>query len=160
MRDVPEFIRRAYEIYGYTHFVNDAGGSLCELEDPDVIAGLAAHTLILYIHASDSDLAALIRRSEESPKPLYYRESFLDEQLDAYMRSRDLEYVAQIDPDDFVRWVFPRLVDARVPRYEAIVREHGYAVSARDISEARDEMDFLDLVENTLGAATPRRQRG
>ncbi|HHH45384.1 MAG TPA: ATPase, partial [Thiotrichales bacterium] len=26
MRDVPEFIRKAREIYGYRHFVNDAGG--------------------------------------------------------------------------------------------------------------------------------------
>jgi len=159
MHDVPEFIRRAHEIYGYSHFVNDAGGSLCELEDPGVIAELAAQTLILYIHASDADLAALVRRSEEDPKPLYYREAFFDEQLDAYLRSRDLEYVAQIDPDDFVRWVFPRLLDARVPRYEAIVREHGYAVSSEDVSRVRDETDFLELVDRALGASAQRRRR-
>jgi hypothetical protein len=32
MKDVPEFVRKAQEIYGYSHFVNDVGGSLCELE--------------------------------------------------------------------------------------------------------------------------------
>ncbi len=37
MRDVPEFIRKAQEIYGYPDFVNDVGGSLCELEEPGVI---------------------------------------------------------------------------------------------------------------------------
>ena len=160
MRDVPEFIRRAHDIYGYSHFVNDAGGSLCELEEPAVIEDLAAHTVILYIEASDADLAALIRRSEEDPKPLYYREPFLDEQLDAYKRSRNLEYVAQIEPDDFVRWVFPRLVDARVPRYEAIAREHGFEVSAAAVADVRDEEDFLELIGDALDSAGRRRGRG
>jgi hypothetical protein len=158
MHDVPEFTRRAHDIYGYSHFVNDAGGSLCELEDATVIDGLAAHTLIVYVKASDSDVEALVRRSEEDPKPLYYREAFFDEQLDAYMRVRKLEYVAQIDPDDFVRWVFPKLIDARVPRYEAIAREHGYTVDAADIARVRDEADFLELVEDALGAPARRRK--
>lgn len=159
MQDVPEFTRRAHAIYGYSHFVNDAGGSLCELEDPAVIKGLAAHTLIIYIKASDSDVEALVRRSEEDPKPLYYRQAFFDEQLDAYMRERKLEYVAQIDPDDFVRWVFPKLIAARVPRYEAIAREHGYAVSAADVAAVRDESDFLELIRGALGTAAPHRRK-
>ena len=33
MRDVAEFIGKAQEIYGYDHFINDAGGSLVELDD-------------------------------------------------------------------------------------------------------------------------------
>lgn len=41
MRDVPESIRKAQLIYGYSHFVNDAGGSLCELEEPSVFELLA-----------------------------------------------------------------------------------------------------------------------
>ena len=34
MRDVVEFAGKARDIYGYDHFVNDAGGSVCELDDP------------------------------------------------------------------------------------------------------------------------------
>ncbi|MCW8949301.1 MAG: ATPase, partial [Sedimenticola sp.] len=34
MRDVPEFIHKARDIYGYQHFVNDVGGSLCDMEEP------------------------------------------------------------------------------------------------------------------------------
>jgi hypothetical protein len=123
MKDVPEFIRKAHEIYGYQHLVNDAGGSLCELDDPEVLQVLAEHTLILYIKATEHDEQELIRRAEEDPKPLYYREAFLDEQLAIYLRDHGLAYVAQIDPDDFVRWMFPRLFYSRVPRYEAIARE-------------------------------------
>ena len=33
MRDVAPFIEKAERIYGYKHFVNDAGGSICELGD-------------------------------------------------------------------------------------------------------------------------------
>ncbi|HYY15215.1 MAG TPA: ATPase, partial [Gammaproteobacteria bacterium] len=109
MKDVPEFIRKATEIYGYQHFVNDAGGSVCELDDTEVLGILAEHTLILYIETTEEDEEALIQRAEADPKPLYYREAFLDEQLAIFMKERGLSYVAPINPDEFVRWIFPRL---------------------------------------------------
>lgn len=150
MNDVPEFISKAQRIYGYQHFVNDAGGSLCELDEGDALETLAAHTLILYIKTTGKDEQELIRRAEEDPKPLYYRETFLDEQLGVYLRERDLAYVAQIDPDDFVRWMFPRLFYSRIPRYEAIARTHGYTVTTEDLAKVKDEGDFLRLVERAL----------
>ena len=150
MRDVPDFISKAREIYGYDHFVNDAGGSLCELEDPGVIQLLAEHTVIVYLKASAADEAELIRRAEGDPKPLYYPEAFLDLQLSVYMAARSLEYVALIDPDDFVRWVFPRLFHARVPRYEAIAADHGYTVSTTDAAKINDEGDFIALMASVM----------
>jgi hypothetical protein len=150
MRDVPEFIRKAGEIYGYRHFVNDAGGSLCELDDPDTLRILAEHTLILYIKATEKDEQELIARAEHDPKPLYYREAFLDEQLAVYLRDRGHGYVAQIEPDDFVRWMFPRLFYSRIPRYESIAATHGYTISTDELKDARDEASFLRLVERVL----------
>jgi shikimate kinase len=150
MLDVPAFIRKAHEIYGYEHFINDAGGSLCELDDPKVIECLAEHTLILYIKATASDEAELIRRAESDPKPLYYREAFLDEQLQAYMLERGLPYVAMIEPDDFVRWVFPRLFYARLPRYEAIASRYGYMISTEELAGVETEQDFLDAVGHAI----------
>jgi len=150
MKDVPEFIRKAQEIYGYRHFVNDAGGSLCELDDPKVIEVLAAHTLILYIKATAEDEKELIRRAEEDPKPLYYRESFLDEQLAIYLKEKSLPYVAMIDPDDFVRWMFPRLFYSRLPRYEAMAKHHGYIVSTQELWQVKNEADFLALLEKVI----------
>ena len=43
MHDVPAFIRKAHDIYGYDHFVNDVGGSLCELDEPSVMDLLVQH---------------------------------------------------------------------------------------------------------------------
>ncbi len=150
MKDVPEFIEKANYIFGYEHFINDAGGSLCELDDPQVLETLAQHTLIVYIKASKDDEKELIQRAEDSPKPLYYRPEFLDEQLADYMKERKLRFVALIDPDDFVRWVFPRLFYSRIPRYEAIAKKYGYTVTTKEVQAVKDESDFLALIEKVL----------
>jgi len=151
MRDVPEFIRKAQEIYGYQHFVNDVGGSVCELEDPSVIELLIRHTLILYIQVTDKDEEQkLIARAQSDPKPLYYRPTFLNEQLAAYLGEYGLAYAAEMDPDDFTRWVFPRLFHSRIPRYEAIAGPHGYTVTSREVAQVRDEEDFLELLETAI----------
>lgn len=150
MRDVPEFIRKAQAIYGYKHFVNDAGGSVCELDDPETLRVLAEHTVILYIKASAKDEQELIRRAEGDPKPLYYREAFLDQQLEIYMRDNGLPYVAMIEPDAFVRWMFPRLFYSRIPRYEAIAEQYGYTITTDELYQVQDENDFLALVETAL----------
>ena len=149
MNDVPEFIRKAHEVYGYSHFVNDAGGSLCEMDD-DVIRLLAEHGLILYIEATAEDEKELIARAEQDPKPLYYQETFLDEQLAVYLREQGLDYIALIDPDDFVRWVFPRLFRARIPRYEYIAANYGYAVATDEVLAVESEEDFIDLIADVL----------
>lgn len=150
MLDVPEFIRKAREIYGYEHFINDAGGSICELDNQQVIDVLSQNTMILYIKASKEDEQELIRRSQEFPKPLYYRPEFLQEQLREYLGERDLEFVAQVDPDDFVRWVFPRLFYSRIPRYQSLADRYGYTVTTDELWQTRDEQDFLELLEKAV----------
>jgi hypothetical protein len=150
MHDVPSFICKAQTIYGYRHFINDVGGSLCELDEPGVIELLAQHTLILYIRATEQDEERLIHRALADPKPLYYREAFLDEQLAVYMRERGITYVSLIDPQDFTRWIFPQLFRARIPRYEAIAAAHGYTVSTDELSQVENEQDFLELLQRVI----------
>ncbi len=149
MNDVPEFIRKAHEVYGYSHFVNDAGGSLCEMDD-DVIGLLAQHGLILYIKATADDEKELIARAEQDPKPMYYQDAFLDEQLAVYLDEQGLDYIALINPDDFVRWIFPRLFRARIPRYEDIAARYGYTVATDEILAVKSENDFIDLIAGAL----------
>ncbi len=150
VRDVPGFIRKAQEVYGYKHFINDMGGSLCELEEPAVIDLLAQHTFILYIKITDEEQEQqLISRAQSAPKPLYYRPEFLLQELRTYLQERGLEYAAQIDPDDFTRWVFPRLFHSRIPRYEEIAK-HGYTVTSRELAEVGGEAEFLQLLERAI----------
>lgn len=151
MHDVPEFIRKSQEIYGYQHFVNDVGGSLCELDEPSVIDLLVEHTLILYIQVTDrEEEQKLIERAQSDPKPLYYRPAFLQEQLAVFLRENKLEFAAEMDPDEFTRWVFPRLFHSRIPRYEAIAEPYGYTVTSQEVTQVRDEADFLELLDAVI----------
>ena len=150
MKDVPDFIIKSHDIYGYKHFINDAGGSLCELDDEEVFRILDEHTLVLYIKASKEDEDALISRAKSDPKPLYYRESFLLEQLKIYMTEENIEFVALIEPDAFVRWIFPRLFYSRIPRYEAIADKYGYTVTTEEVSQVTDEKSFLAMIEKAI----------
>ncbi len=150
MQDLPHFIKKAYDIYGYPHFVNDVGGSLCELDEAGVMDVLIDNTLILYIQITNQEQEkVLIERAQSSPKPLYYRADFLQQHLQLYYQETGLRYVAQIDPDDFARWVFPHLFHSRLPRYDAIA-SHGYTVTSEEADQVRDDVDFLQLLETVI----------
>jgi len=155
MRDVPDFIQKSKNIYGYQNFVNDVGGSVCELDEPGVIDILVKHTLILYIQVTDEEEEnKLIARAQSAPKPLYYRPEFLQQQLAIYLQENQLQYAAQIEPDEFTRWVFPRLFHSRIPRYDAIAKPHGYTVTSQEVAKVRDEKDFIDLLETAITRTT------
>ncbi len=151
LKDMPDFIRKAEDIYGYKNFLNDAGGSVCELDEPEVLDLLAEHSLIIYIRISPALEHTLIARAQANPKPLYYRESFLDQALMEYAAlHQDLD-INRMDPNDFVTWVFPKLYHSRVPRYEAIAEQYGYTLDAEDTLHIQDEQDFIHLIADTIG---------
>lgn len=152
MKDVPEFIDKAQDIYGYNHFINDAGGSVCELDSPEVLETLAKHTLIIYIKIPTALEQTIIERAKTDPKPLYYREAFLDEKLSEFMRLYNYSSSEVIPPDDFVTWVFPELFKSRIPRYQAIADQYGYTIDANDVATVKNEHDFIRLVANALSA--------
>jgi GTPase SAR1 family protein len=150
MRDVADFIDKAHTIYGYDHFMNDAGGSIVELDDQKTIDTLARHTVILYLKPDAELEKKLVQRAIENPKPLYFQEVFLDRKLDEYLAETGHTSPDEIVPDDFVRWIFPALVEHRRPRYEALVDEFGYTIDATEANQIGNEADFLNLVSAAL----------
>ena len=150
MRDVAAFIDKAHTIYGYDHFVNDAGGSVVELEDEETIESLARNTLILYLKPDAALEKTLVQRAIDDPKPLYYQEPFLDAKLDEYLAETGLASPDEIVPDEFVRWIFPALVEHRRPRYEALTAEYAYAIDAAALDRISNEQEFLNLVSAAL----------
>jgi hypothetical protein len=152
MLDVPDFIRKAEAIYGYKHFINDAGGSVCELDCPEVLETLAQHTLIVYVKIPPALEQTIIERAKTDPKPLYYREAFLDEQLAVFMDEKGYSDTDSIVPDEFVTWVFPKLYRSRLPRYQAIADRYGYTVEADAVAQVRCEDDFIRLVADAVAA--------
>lgn len=150
MKDVPDFIHKAEDIYGYKHFINDAGGSVCELDDVDVLETLAANTLIIYLKIPPTMEQTIIDRAKSDPKPLYYREAFLDEKLAEFMQINHYDSPCAIEPDEFVSWVFPELFKSRLPRYQAIADQYGYTLDATATAQVKTEEDFIQLISSAL----------
>ena len=159
MLDVPDFIDKAYDIYGYPNFINDAGGSICELDDPSVFEVLSESTVIIYIRTDKAHEEMLCERAASNPKPLYFQPQFLKEHLVMFLKEKKLadveaidrneftsEDVEAIDPNEFTSWVFPKLLEHRRPLYESIARQHGYTVDLHDIQQVRDEKDLIEVI--------------
>ena len=156
MQDTVAFIQRAQEIYGYPHFLCDTSGSLCEVVDPadaadPVLSKVAAHVLLVQIRGTEHDADELARRFDLAPKPMYYPEGFLHETWADYMAEKGVG-AAGVNPDDFIRWGFRRLLTHRLPRYDAIARHWGVTVDAEDVAKVRCEADFNALVAAAIDA--------
>lgn len=146
MLDVPDFMKKAQDIYGYPNFLNDAGGSLCELDDQEVFRVLSDNTLILYIRANQEHEKLLCERAVTAPKPLYFQEQFLQDHINIFLEENNIQEIEQVVPDEFNSWVFPKLLEHRKPLYESIAEQYGYTVDLEDIQNVRDEKDLVDLI--------------
>lgn len=155
LKDVPAFIERSRDIYRYSHFVCDSGGSLCEVVDPEdfsdpVLKCLADNTLLLYIEGTPAHARMLVERFRKMPKPMYYQPRFLDEKWSEYKKSNAIAEDCDVDPDGFAVWGFEQLVHHRIPLYQAIACNFGYSVKMEDVPKVKTEKDFLDLVSYAI----------
>ena len=128
------------------YFVNDSTGSLCEITDPDVIDFVGDQTTIVYIEASDEEEAELLKRAQDYPKPIYYPPSDFKGWIDEYLKSKNLSTPDEMDPKEFTRWVFPVLLAARKPKYEAIAAKHGITITSKALQAVKREQEFKDLI--------------
>lgn len=151
--DVGYFMDRATAVYGYDHFLVDAGGSLIEIVDLDdpandpVLRHLTERTTLIYIEATEDHVDSLIERTIAYPKPMFYRADFLEKSIEDYKAETGAVSADTFAPLEFVKWVFPRLIEARRERYERLVAA-GLAlrVSADEIARVENESDFFDLI--------------
>ena len=158
LRDVPMFIGKARDIYGYDHFICDSGGSLCEVVDagnPDdpVLRTLADHTLLLYIRGTEQHARTLVERFSKDPKPMYYQVDFLREKWGEYKSQMKITNDDDVDPDGFAVWGFEQLVHHRIPLYEAIARNFGYTIDMEDIPNLKCETDFAAALGSIIDRA-------
>jgi hypothetical protein len=160
LQEVPRFIARAHDLYGYDNFIADTGGSLVEVVDPanardPVIQTLVESTVLIYIRGTDKDAEELVRRFKHAPKPMYYQPSFLEKKWAEFKKLNKITDDANVDPDAFGAWGFEALLHDRLPRYQKLADNFGYSIDAADLATVRDGEEFVDLV----AAAIKRRMR-
>jgi len=158
--DTATFIGKAREIYGYAHFMCDTGGSICEVVDPDdpadpVLRLLSENLLMVQIRGTEALADELVTRFEKNPKPMYYPETVLRDLWREFMEARGI-VEADVDPNAFISWGFRRLLDHRIPRYDAIARNWGITVEAAEIEAVRTPDDF----DRLIAAAIARHRAG
>lgn len=151
--DTEYFIDRAQRLYGYSNFICDTGGSICEWVDaanPDdpILSELAKHTLMVWIKGDEAHTQDLIRRFDKAPKPMSYQPEFLSRMWEKYLSENSCQE-GDVDPDAFVRWTYAQALAHRQPRYEAMSK-WGVTVSADQIAGLRDAGDFDDLIAGAI----------
>ena len=81
---------------------------------------------------------------------MYYQDEFLDRVLPQYLEEQGLSKPEEIVPDDYFRWMFPRLVEHRLPRYQEIADRFGVVLDATRIDDIHSETEFLELICDAL----------
>jgi PAS domain-containing protein len=147
--DTARFMSRAEDLYGYPNFICDSSGSICEVVEPDdpadpVLAQLEETLLLVWIRGSDAHRAELIRRFDRAPKPIYYNPAFLAALWQEFLALKGLPE-DRVDPDEFLRFGYARLLAHRQPRYEAMARR-GITVTADEVAALRSPADFDTLI--------------
>ncbi|NYZ17411.1 ATPase [Azospirillum sp. RWY-5-1] len=157
MRDVPDFIAKARGLYRCRNFVNDASGSLCEIEElycrcvemgaPGLFEHLTRQTLLIYVELSPEQRQVIIQRAKDYPKPLYYFPPLLAE-LTAGLPER-----ADRPGREIARGWVGRLIEDRAVRYRSIAERWGLIIPVERL------WGMLDRVEQEQRQASPDKGR-
>lgn len=132
------------------HFVHDSTGSFCEIEDDSLIEKIGQETLFVYLKTGEKEEAEVLQRAHDYPKPLFFPPQFLSEKLVQYLSEHGLHEVEDIVPDEFSRWVFPILFEARKPKYQRLADLYGVAISAAEFINMASDQDFISIIAKHL----------
>lgn len=149
LRDLPAIVKHAHA-KGFTQVVNDSTGSLCEIDDETLIASIDEHSLIVYIKANAQEEQNVLRRAQEYPKPMFFSPERFDFWVETYLSDRGLSSSDHMNADDFSRWVFPRLFENRLPKYQRIADTYGVTIPSEAFHGVKTSDDFLNIIVNHL----------
>ena len=131
----------------------DAGGSLVEIIEFDgsdpLLDQLAAEVFFIYIQADAGQTRKLIDRQLLAPKPMFYRPDFLDQAIGEFD-----DPLESASPDAFIRFVFPRLIEARKPRYAALSAAGGVCLPLSLANQVRSDEELLQLIADHIDTPT------
>ena len=81
---------------------------------------------------------------------MYYNEAFFKAALGSYLKEKSLDYAAQISPNSFVSWVFPKLFADRLKKYEVLASQYGCTIESDALHACKSSKDVLNLISSAL----------
>jgi adenylate kinase family enzyme len=149
LRELKNVVRQAQK-QDFTHVINDSTGSLCEIDDDVLLDSIDENSLIVYIKANEEQEQKVLKRAQEYPKPLFFSPERFDGWIDEYLVEKELASSADVDTDNFSRWVFPKLFENRLPKYQAIADKYGVTIPSEAFQDIKTSATFLDIIVKHL----------
>ncbi len=154
--DLPYFIQRAEDIYSYPHFIHDTSGSLCEIVSgpaSPLWGVVVAHTLPIYIRVVGDGVEKIIKRQLQTPKPVYYHPAFLEKALREFgheFGAKAGDFECDFEPDAFIRFIFPSLLEHRDVAYQNLVADSGLTMDSDTLEGKTTGEEVLDCIAAQL----------
>ncbi len=133
-----------------SNFVHDSTGSLCEIEDKDLIQEIGNQTLFVYLKTGEKEDKEVLQRAKDNPKPLFFPPKFLNDQIGGFLSEFNIAAVGDIEPDNFARWVFPKLFEARKPKYQSLADKYGVTIPSSKFKSLKSSDEFIEIVASHL----------
>ena len=108
------------------------------------------NSLIVYIKANAEQEKEVLKRAQEYPKPLFYSPERFEYWVEEFLTEKGLQSSDEIDRDEFSRWVFPRLFENRLPKYQAIADKYGVTIPSEEFLGVKNADDFLNIIVRHL----------
>lgn len=149
LRQLKHIIEEA-EVKGISHVINDSTGSLCEIDDEVLLDYIDENSLIVYLKANAEQEQEVLKRAQLYPKPMFFSPERFDFWVTEFMGEKELESSEKIEKDEFSRWVFPRLFENRLPKYQAIADKYGVTIPAEEFLDVTSADEFLNVIVRYL----------
>lgn len=135
---------------GFDNVINDSTGSLCEIDDDVLLDSVDENSLIVYIKADAAQEQKVLKRAQEYPKPLFFSPERFDFWVAEFLAEKGLSSSDDMSKDEFSRWVFPRLFENRLPKYQAIADKYGVTIPSAAFLDIKTAEEFLDIIVKHL----------
>ncbi len=132
--------------------IHDSTGSLCEVEDEALMKKIGTQTLFVYLKTDELEEQVVLQRARDYPKPLFFPPAFLKQKLEEFLSEFNISGVEAMTPDDFSRWVFPLLFEARKPKYQRLADLYGVTINAAAFKNLKSPEEFTDIIAKALEA--------
>jgi dephospho-CoA kinase len=149
LRRLKDVVKQAHKD-GYQNVLNDSTGSLCEIDDDTLLDSVDENSLIIYIKANAEEEKAVLQRAQDYPKPMFFSPERFDYWVSEYSAENGDIAPDDFNADAFGRWVFPRLFENRLPKYQRIADKYGATIPSEEFHAVTTSDEFLDVIVSHL----------